>query len=206
MGRQRGAKNEESTWVKKARAGDRAAFDRLVSANERKLKTLVSRKIGKRLAEGVDLEDVLQETYLRAFKAIDKFEWQGEDSFSRWLLGIANHVILKLTGKRHVLKLELENTLPSKDDSPGTALRRQERFNRLQDALWSLSPDHREVIVLARIQGLRINEIAVRMNRSPDAVTQLLSRALEKLKASFGETDSFHLPDQKFKEGEGGDG
>ena len=55
------------------------------------------------------------------------------------------------------------------------------------------------------IEGLKIKEIAERMNRSPAAVKQLLSRALVKLKASFGETESLHLPDRELR-GEGGEG
>jgi RNA polymerase sigma factor (sigma-70 family) len=57
-----------------------------------------------------------------------------------------------------------------------------------------LSPEYREVIVLARLKGLRIKEIALRMNRSENAVSLLLSRALAKLKEAFGETESFNLP------------
>ena len=57
--------------------------------------------------------------------------------------------------------------------SPSRALRRHERLDRLQEALDSLSPDHRQVIVLARLKGLRIKEIAERMDRSPNAVALL---------------------------------
>jgi len=73
-------------------------------------------------------------------------------------------------------------------------MRRDERFERLQAALDSLSPDHREVITLARLKGLRGEEIAKRMNRSPNAVAQLLSHALKNLKEAFGDTESLHLP------------
>ena len=84
-------------------------------------------------------------------------------------------------------------------------MRRSERFDRLEEALKTLSPDHRQVITMARVDGLKIKEIAERMNRSPNAVMQLLWRALEKLKASFGETESLHLPDRNLLNDCGGD-
>ena len=56
---------------------------------------------------------------------------------------------------------------------------------------------------LARIEGLRIAEIAERMGRSRNAVAHLLSRALAKLKDTFGDTESFHLPACSLDEGHG---
>jgi RNA polymerase sigma factor (sigma-70 family) len=73
----------------------------------------------------------------------------------------------------------------------------------LQRALESLSPDHREVILLARVEGLSMKEIAERLHRSPNAVVQLLWRALKKLRDAFGETESLHLPPRRLSEKEG---
>jgi RNA polymerase sigma factor (sigma-70 family) len=78
-------------------------------------------------------------------------------------------------------------------------LRREERFERLEKSLQSLSPDHREVILLARIEGLQIAAIAERLGRSKSAVKSLLLRALKELKRSFGDTESFHLPDRSLR-------
>ena len=77
-------------------------------------------------------------------------------------------------------------------------LRREERFERLQKALESLPPDYREAIRLSRIEGLKTVEIAERMGRSREAVKQLIFRALRRLRESFGDTESLHLPDRKF--------
>ena len=63
--------------------------------------------------------------------------------------------------------------------------------------LKTLSADHREVLLLSRIEGLSIQEVAERMDRSPDAVKKLLSRALNALRAAFGETESLRLPDKR---------
>ena len=74
-----------------------------------------------------------------------------------------------------------------------------ERFDRLQEALDSLVPDQREVILLARIERVPMAEVAVRLRRSPGAVAQLLWRALKNLREQFGDTESLHLPDRRFQ-------
>ena len=63
------------------------------------------------------------------------------------------------------------------------------------------------MIELARLDGLPIQEIARRMDRSPNAVSQLLARALKQLRSSFGDTESLGLPDRALRprgEEEGG--
>jgi RNA polymerase sigma factor (sigma-70 family) len=67
----------------------------------------------------------------------------------------------------------------------------------------SLPPDYREVIRLARLRRLPIKEVAQHLGRTPEATTQLLWRAVQKLRVSFGDTDSLHLP-QRSLDQEGG--
>ena len=89
-------------------------------------------------------------------------------------------------------------------EPPIQALRRDERFDRFQRAFDALDPDSRQVIFLARIQGLPIKEVARRLERSPNATSILLYRALVKLKGFFGDTESFRLPRRSLRqEGEG---
>ena len=85
------------------------------------------------------------------------------------------------------------------DPSPSRSLRREERFERLQKALDALPPDYREVVVLARLKGLKMKEIAARMERSVFSVTHLLSRALDSLKGAFGDTESLGLPPRRLE-------
>ncbi len=89
--------------------------------------------------------------------------------------------------------------------SPSKGMRRDERFERLKEALEDLTPEYREVILLARIERLPGKEIAKRLDRSPAAAAQLLSRALKKLRENFGDTESLNLP-QRSIELEGGTG
>ena len=189
--------------VDRAKAGDEAAFEAAVRTYRDRLDNLLRSRIGVKLRGQVDPEDILQETLLRAFRSLEKFRWQGEDSFLKWLAGIAEHVILKQVFRGERLpKLELERDVVAQQPSPSQALRRQDRFDRLQDAFDSLSPEQREVVVAARFEGCSLKEIARRMDKSPAAVGQILSRALRRLRVSFGDTESLHLPDRRLEVGE----
>ena len=97
--------------------------------------------------------------------------------------------------------LPLEVDVADSGVSASKAERRNERLERFEKALNQLSPDYRQAIVLSRIEGLSIEEVARRMNRSPNAVSHILLRALRKLRARFGDTESLHLPDRGFGEG-----
>jgi len=188
--------------IERAQRGDRPAFDKLLAGNSGRLRAIALHVLG-RGGQGIDIEDVLQETSLRAFQRIRAFAWQGEDSFLRWLGGIAGNVIREIEKKRRRSPLiAIERDIEGRGIVASRALRREERFSRLQKAFEALSEDHREVIRLARFEGLPLREVARRMQRSPGAVRQLLWRALQALKASFGDTESFHLPERDIEDGD----
>lgn len=183
--------------IRGAREGDRESFDSLIGDSRSALKAHAERRIGSYLRGRVDPEDVLQETYVRAWRSIAGFRGKDSAAFLGWLKGIAEHVILDLIGRhkrKDILYVEEVRDSPHHEPSPSKGLRREERFSRLQKALDSLSPEHREVITLVRIEGLKIKEAAGRMNRTPNAAMKLLIRALKQLKDTFGDTESLHLP------------
>ena len=191
---------------RKAQAGDRAAFDLLVSKFRGRLTTLARLRLGFDLRGKVAVEDVLQEALLRAFQSIEKATFDTERAFFGWLATITERTIVDLV-RRHASRptSPLDQEVPGRDVSPSRGLQREGRFERLQKALDGLSPEHREVIVLARLQMLPFKEIAQRMNRSHTAVANLLSRALTKLRSSFGDTESLHLPFRSLDNGKDGD-
>ncbi|MBI4601754.1 MAG: sigma-70 family RNA polymerase sigma factor [Planctomycetes bacterium] len=199
-----------------AKAGDRRALETLVERCAPRLRSLVCLRLGHFLRRKVEIEDVLQETYLRACKSLERFQWRGKGSFYRWLGGIAEHVIqdiVRREGKGAGAMRSLQVLAPAepgssgsdrparevvaqaREPSPSQVSRRNERFERLEKALSRLSPEHREVIILARVRGVPIKDIAAKLGKTPDAVSMLLLRALRKLKECFaGSTSSFHLP------------
>ena len=188
--------------IKKAQGGDRAAFEQLFSQHRGRLEGVVRYRLGVPLRRRVEVEDVVQETFVRALRSVHGFRWEKEDSFFLWLSGIAVNILREVAGEEkrkptHPLDAEVEDDSISQSH----AQRREERFDRLQQALNSLSPEHKKVILYARLEKLPIREIAKKMHRSPAAVSQLLMRALQKLRDSFGDTESLHLPRRLLEEG-----
>lgn len=202
-------------FIERAQRGDREAFGALVERYQERLEALVHLRLGRRLRQRVEPEDVLQETYARALAALRSFRWTDKGSFFRWLGSIAEHVIQDLAryhleaqkrapSRERSLEREiaghgeeertLDKAFQARDASPSEILRRRERFERLEDALERLAPDHREVIILAVARGLPTREIAARMHRSPEAAGMLLLRAVRRLREELGTTGSVHLP------------
>ena len=189
-------KPDTESLVARAKRGDRAAWDELLALHRPQLLSQVRGRLSDRLRNRVDAEDILHDALCRAFEAIERFEWRGQDSFLAWIGAIAEHLILNATKKKELNALRLNQDVPQSGVSPGTVLGREERYERLKASVRSLTPDQRQAVLLAKIDGLAAREIASRMGRSEDAVRQLLSRALRQLKNSLDETGSLRLPDR----------
>ena len=195
-----------------ARKGDRRAFDYLVQPHASRLSAAVTRALGSALRARVDPADVLQETFLRAFRDIRRFNGRSEPELIGWLQAIATNVVREAGRRLHARKADMRREVPLKGSraegsragagrslaadtpTPSQVLRRTERLERLKGALRRLSPEHRMVIVLVRLKGLSYKQAAEELGRSPKAISMLLSRALESLRAAFGHTEGCSLP------------
>ncbi len=194
--------NTEQALIGRVRSGDRAAFDELASICRDRLEQLVRFRLGASLRRHVALEDVLQETYLRAFRTIDRFTRRSEDSFFQWLSGIARNVIREQC-RANLPMEELVGKEPQTESASASKnLRRGERLDRLQTALDELPPDYRRVLRGFLVEKLPLTEIARGMGRSPNAVSLLLLRANRKLRETFGDTQSLHLPADELRWGD----
>ena len=202
--------------VAKAQEGDHDAFSGLVEKYRSSLECWIHLRLGPRLRGKIEIQDIVQETFLKAYVSLPTFRWCTDGSFFHWLSAIAEHVIQdfarKLSTKKRGSAREVALTsdmeprsfpagklgklLERLNLSPSTVLRHNERFERLEKALNALKPDRREVVVLAILREVPIKEIAVRMGRKPDAVSMLLLRALGQLRVLFGMTESLHRPDR----------
>jgi RNA polymerase sigma factor (sigma-70 family) len=208
------AEEHAASLFERAQAGDQEAFGQLFELHRGKLESLAYLALGPRLRTRVGFEDVVQETFIKAFKAHASIQWQGSRSFFRWLAGIAEHVVQREARRNKDVAREIHPDRPEGNGgppggwrlaetaggvvppavSPLGMLRRIERFERLEAALQALSPDRREALVCAHIHGLSTKEIARRLGRSPGAVGVLLHRAKDDLKRRFGDTETLHLP------------
>jgi len=162
---------EDSTerLVERAKAGERTAFDGLATGHQVCLLRRIETELRCCPRGQVDAEEVLQETLYQALRSLDRFEWHGEDSFSLWLWGIAKNVIRDQAKKAtRSAPMPAPERVPAKDVSPSTAMRRTERFDRLEAALGKLTPDYQQVLRLARIEGLRINNLRLTVRGEMD--------------------------------------
>ena len=183
------------TLFASAKTGDRDSFDELVEQFRPRLRSFAVSRMSADLRKHVEVEDILQEVFLKAIHSIGSFQWKGDKAFFSWLCGVANHIIL--SHSRRYLRLQPEDSISPIDvgeTSPSKQLRRNERFDRLDECLESLTDDQKAVIQLVRLEGLSIREAAAKLNRTENATIQLLWRATQQLKHLFGDTASLHLP------------
>ena len=138
--------------------------------------------------------------FWQAFISFAAFEWRDDDSFFRWLCGIAKRALMHLFRDKQRRKANgAIDGFPVSGPSQSKIQRRHERFDRLEAALEELTPEYRKVLLLSRIEGLTAPQIAERVNRSPNAVRHLIIRALRELRNKFGDTASLNLPDRQFR-------
>lgn len=189
--------NSTKLLIEQAKAGDAIAFNTLMEKNQERLGVRIAHQVQNLPSEALEVDEILQETVVQAYASLGRFEWQGKDSFYFWLSGIAKNVILKWIKKARANQdLEYPEKLPNGGTSPSRVLRRKERFHRLEEVFSKLRPEYREVLTWSRLKGLRVKEIAKKMDRTEYAIRHLLARAVLELKDLFGETESLHLPDQ----------
>jgi RNA polymerase sigma-70 factor (ECF subfamily) len=167
--------------VAAARGGDRAAFDQLVRATAADTYTLAHRLVGNE----DDARDVVQETYIRAYRAIGGF--RGEAQVSTWLYRITANCAATHLGRRARHRHEvLADDAPLVDRSPDRdpQLRAEAAGTRaaLVAALADLSPSLRAVVVLRDVYDLPHGDIARELGISETAAKVRLHRARLQLK------------------------
>ena len=79
----------------KARQGDRAALDELVAALQDRVRAFIRTRIQPELQGRLDIEDVLHDTIVRAYKSISGFRGDDREAFVRWILGVARIAVIK---------------------------------------------------------------------------------------------------------------
>lgn len=178
--------------VKRAQEGDQEAYDQLFSQAAERVLLFIRARLGRRLRDQLESMDVLQETYLEAHRAFDRFELKGEHGFARWLCRIAENRIRGLAGhygakkrapakKDHRQISQVLEELKLSGTGPVTAAARLESRRTLENALSELEDDAREVLLYRFFQNRNIDDIASLMGRSPSAVRRLLGRSMKQL-------------------------
>lgn len=162
------------------RAGDARAFEELVTAHQHRVYGVALRMLG----NGAEAEDVAQETFLRAYRAIAGF--RGEARLSTWLYGIAARLCLSrlASGERRRVRQgeETLTRLATGEADPAARLEQSELETALHRAIAELSDERRIVVVLRDLEGLSYEEIAAALDLEPGTVRSRLHRARMDLK------------------------
>src|SRR3984957_924005 len=174
---------DESTLVAQAREGDTVAFGELVRRYEGKIFRLAQHITQNR----EDAEDVLQETFLKAYEHLDQF--QGNSKFYTWIVRIAvNQALMKLRRRKTDRSVSLDETIDTGEDTivreiaawdedPEQQFSRDELGEILDSAIKGLEPPYRSVFVLRDIEDLSTEETADALGLSIPAVKSRLLRA-----------------------------
>jgi len=175
--------------VERARSGDSDAFRLLVEQHSRAVFRLAFRMTGNEQ----DAEDVVQETFLRAYRQLDRYE--ARSSFSTWLYRIASNYSLDLIRmrKRHEDKRErgkaeerdILQTLPANTPGPDRIVYSGQVQDRVNEALNELSAQERTAFVLRHFEGLSIDEIGEALGTGTNATKHSIFRAVQKLRRSL---------------------
>jgi RNA polymerase sigma-70 factor (ECF subfamily) len=175
--------------VERAQSGDSDAFRLLVEQHSRAVFRLAFRMTGNEQ----DAEDVVQETFLRAYRQLDKYE--ARSSFATWLYRIASNYSLDLIRmrKRHEEKRErgkaeerdILQTLPVNAPGPDRILYSSQVQERVNEALNELSAQERTAFVLRHFEGMSIDEIGEALGTGTNATKHSIFRAVQKLRRSL---------------------
>jgi len=175
----------ESDWVVLAKAGDRGAMHGLYERNRSRVYALAYRYTG----NAADAEDILQDTFIKAFSSLQKCQLNENSYFATWLYRIAVNCSMDhfRRRQRHGNNVELSESLPTAtahEDAatPESEYIRNELAQQVRRGLERLTDRKRMVVVLRHYQQLKIGEIAATMGCSQGSVKKQLFRALAQLK------------------------
>lgn len=189
----------EQVLVEQAIAGDRLALERLLVLHARRLSRHLQPKIPELLQGVVDVDDILQQTFLQVFRDIRQFEPAGEGSFYAWLRGVAEnrlfdcirqHKRKKRGGefKRQVAggagqstSADILDLLAGGKSTPSVSVARREMIDALHVGLARLPDDQRKAIQFHCLEGRSLDETAKLMNKTSGAVRALVHRGKVKL-------------------------
>ena len=175
--------------VARARSGDTDAFRILVERHSRSLFRLAYRMTGNQQ----DAEDVVQDSFLKAYKQLGKFDERA--SFGTWLYRIAMNCSLDLVRARKRRNEQLAPAdaeldepvlaLPSPDPDPGRLALSGEVRDRVTDAMNLLSASERTAFVLRHFEGMCIEDVGRVLGCQPGAAKHSVFRAVQKLRRAL---------------------
>ena len=174
---------QEADLAARLRKGDLRAFEELVIAYQHRVFGVAVRMLGNR----AEAEEIAQETFLRAHRALPEF--RGQARLGTWLYAIASRLCLnRLAAPERRLARGDDDALavaPSHEPDAAATLERAELDAALREAIAGLPEERRIVVILRDLEGLSYEEIAEVLALEPGTVRSRLHRARMDLKAKL---------------------
>ena len=184
----------EKELIKKASKGDDAAFEALAE----KYRNLIYRFCLIQLKSRENALDVSQNVLIKIWKSISLFRF--ESSFSTWVYSITRNAVndfIRREKRRSEFSAdEIGNegdakTPVSERETPHEAVLKKERSEILRNAIYSLSNEHQDVIILRDIEGYSYSEIASILSENEGTVKSRINRARKALKETLKKRNFF---------------
>lgn len=175
-----GLRDDDREALEACRRGEREAFDRLVERYQRDVYRLCYRYVNNH----DDANDMAQEVFLRAYRALGRF--RGESSFSTWLYRIAVNTCLNFRAARRPVGNELPEQLPNGSPGAQEELEAEERSRRVREAVSRLPEKQRATVILKVYHDLTHEEVAGILGASVGTVKANLFHALGNLRKALG--------------------
>ena len=170
---------EEQIWLEQARRGNKEAFGMLIEAYQAPVFNLAYRMLG----NAGDAEDAAQETFIRAYKAINRYD--PNRKFSTWLLSIASNYCIDQHRRRKLPSFSMDAfdspVIPDKAKGLEAMLMQDEQESEISALLDSLHPKDKAAVVMRYWYDYSYNEIAEALSLSVSAVKSRLHRARKEL-------------------------
>jgi RNA polymerase sigma-70 factor (ECF subfamily) len=176
---------DDAAAVAEARGGNQVAFGLLVERHTRSIYRLAYRMTGR----PEDAEDVVQETFIRVYRQLGRFE--ARSNFATWLYRIGfNCAIDYMRARPHRETPETHDRLEQiSGHSQGAAaddlVFAGEISGRVQDALNELSPQERAAFLMRHYQGCSIEEICLALDLRANAAKHSIFRAVRKMRVAL---------------------
>jgi RNA polymerase sigma-70 factor, ECF subfamily len=180
--------------VERSKRGEQEAFSLLFHKYQRRLAVLIYYKMSEDLRGRMEVDDILQEVFLAASQSLPRFSYRSPGSLMAWLSRIADHAIVDAARRENRSKRRPEEVLRFRSDSnpngpepvdsetPSRVFARQEGIQTLLRKFDALTPEYRQVILLAKFEGLTTSEISEQLGKSRESVALLLHRALKRFR------------------------
>jgi len=171
---------DEKKLLAKAKNGDDEAFGKLVQRYQRRVYTVIYRFV----RNHTDADDLAQDAFIRAFKAIDRFDLRYP--FSPWMYKIAINLTLNHLKKRKLKMSEVDLDRMSSGNNPESTMHQDQTRRKVHRAIAKLPPKLRQVLVLRVYEDWPYAQIAEVLEIPIGTVMSRLSRARKALKEELG--------------------